>query len=1051
MRDRSMAILRKSFISSAVLWPVGVWAVWGLFFSVIAPGGLFAAEPAGEAGGIDLLKLYPTSLEEGCMDPTQARAWEFGAEDIFLLSGFTFRVGEELVIESGEADLGIGHCADGAVWAVVLPRGEASLKSRMCEGAEAVDHIWLRFHPKTIGGLFSPATVKSKGDPARMNRMRRIQSAKMLSSLQAGGKALIPPPKIMTVDVETQAPLRRLFLVDVEAGTANYMRGFAELTVKSDTPLSRETAESVFDTLWERYDREYAMFAIRPQVDWDELRRVYRPKAAACQSASELAVVFAEMLSHLEDLHIKVSVNGQPVMVYSRERAVNANSSAREVLVSGLRKAGRLLSWGITADRVGYIAVDAWQGDVAERFEEAMEEMRDTRGLVIDVRLNGGGSETLAQNAAGRFADQPYVYAYSRYRNGPEHTDLTERSPHEVRPRGPWRYDRPVIVLIGSKCVSSNESFISMMAECPQVTTMGDLTCGSSGNPQLMELPGNIRVSLPVWIRLLPDGEPLEGRGIRPDAAFPTEAEYFGEGRDDLLKEALARLAKESLPETAIAGPDVRVLKAKEKTLQPRVVQVFPGEGAEEVEEETEIRIRFDGAMDPLMTSLLWKEGGCLEFAGSRYDGDRCEFIFSVRLEAGCKHTLAVNEQPAFLGFCDPNGNTADSFTWSFRTKGTGAGDGGERPRIVSVTPEAGTALPLVSELQVRFDRAMAADAFDVLDGSGQSSVFSSRALKSEIRYDADRQTFTIPLVLPPKWAGQVKLTGFKSAEGVPAEAVVLDYSAGGTLLSEEIERRLNRMGPSEALLRVLEKAAEVRRNTRALSETVVTAATQRNSIGSCYALFRLEGDRRFHADISRVMRSPFHIGSDGASCWYYNKHKDRRGEVKELLEAISSEDVHEKNILIADPFGVTQTGAEEVIRQYRLETIESASLGGRLCHRLRSWHIEQAAEAAAFNILRCHVSRWWIDAETYRLLLIEDDWGNSRNTIQFLYETDEGGFGSEDFSYARLSDNEASAPAPLDEKYDRRFLNAIDGSNGRMSVRWGRLGPEGKSSSGLN
>ena len=41
--------------------------------------------------------------------------------------------------------------------------------------------------------------------------------------------------------------------------------------------------------------------------------------------------------------------------------------------------------------------------------------------------------------------------------------------------------------------------------------------------------------------------------------------------------------------------------------------------------------------------------------------------------------------------------------------------------------------------------------------------------------------------------------------------------------------------------------------------------------------------------------------------------------------------------------------------------------------------------------------------------------------------------------------------PLPLDEGYTRRFLNVVDGTNGRMSIRWGRKGPKGTYSSGLN
>jgi C-terminal processing protease CtpA/Prc len=52
--------------------------------------------------------------------------------------------------------------------------------------------------------------------------------------------------------------------------------------------------------------------------------------------------------------------------------------------------------------------------------------MRDTRGLIMDVRLNGGGDEPTAGAVAGRFLQEEFVYAYSQYRNGPSHTNLTE-------------------------------------------------------------------------------------------------------------------------------------------------------------------------------------------------------------------------------------------------------------------------------------------------------------------------------------------------------------------------------------------------------------------------------------------------------------------------------------------------------------------------------------------------------------------------------------------------------------------------------------------------
>lgn len=98
--------------------------------------------------GVDLLARYPTTLAgERDTDPTRARPWQFTKGDIYELSTFSFKVGESFRIESGPADLGIGHSVDGVVWAIVMPRGEARLGCALSDEPEAVAHVWLRFQP----------------------------------------------------------------------------------------------------------------------------------------------------------------------------------------------------------------------------------------------------------------------------------------------------------------------------------------------------------------------------------------------------------------------------------------------------------------------------------------------------------------------------------------------------------------------------------------------------------------------------------------------------------------------------------------------------------------------------------------------------------------------------------------------------------------------------------------------------------------------------------------------------------------------------------------
>lgn len=507
------------------------------------------------AAGIDLLNRYPTTLTEGDSAPERARVWEFTGADIFRLSHFDIKIGKDLQIAAGEADLGIGHCGDGAVWAVLLPRQSGELTSTATNHPEAIANVWLRFHPDQLDHLFPPETVFADGNTNLRVEILRIANHKLRSSWHMGNRVMIPDTNAMTVDVDTQARVRRFFSVDTTAQTAQYWTDFEQRAVRPPEMATPDATAKAFDQLWSAYDSQYAMFAIRPEVDWAKLREEYRPRAIACKTAPEFADVCAEMLRSLRDLHIWMSLAGEEVPVYNRTRPANSNPAAHEAILGSLNEAGAEVEWAVTGDKIGFIAISGWSDpETPKKCQEVLEKMRDTRGLIVDVRLNGGGSEDLAMALANRFVPKKFIYGYDQFRNGPSHTNLTEKYTRTISPAGPWRYNRPVIVLIGQKCLSSNESFIGMMTGDPDAILMGDHSGGSSGNPRSIDLPFDMIVSLPRWIDYRPDGEPVDIQGFQPQIQFTPEPGAFEGKRDDLLVAALARLKQEPLPHKPIAG-----------------------------------------------------------------------------------------------------------------------------------------------------------------------------------------------------------------------------------------------------------------------------------------------------------------------------------------------------------------------------------------------------------------------------------------------------------------------------------------------------------------
>jgi hypothetical protein len=182
---------------------------------------------------VDLLAHYPTQLTAGDTDPNHARMWEFSPEDIFQVTQFTLKIGEKFKVETGAADLGIGHCSDGAIWAVLIPHAQGTLTSPAASQSEPVAHIWLRFHPAQINRLFPPDNVSTNGNRALAAQVRTIAEHKMTSSWQSDGKAMIPPPEDLTVFIDTKDGTHRFFIVDTAAQTAEYVDAFNQRSSRS--------------------------------------------------------------------------------------------------------------------------------------------------------------------------------------------------------------------------------------------------------------------------------------------------------------------------------------------------------------------------------------------------------------------------------------------------------------------------------------------------------------------------------------------------------------------------------------------------------------------------------------------------------------------------------------------------------------------------------------------------------------------------------------------------------------------------------------------------
>lgn len=315
-----------------------------------------------------------------------------------------------------------------------------------------------------------------------------------------------------------------------------------DLSARTTPEINRRALEELRQAVEERYSHRDVH-----GVDWHALFADHAAALEAAPSAFAFARRAAAMLRSAGDVHIQLRVEELPYPTFEPDASPNFNLALLAKRVRSLTPHGQGVMTGRLAGGVGYLFIPTWRPGTAQAALEGLDALADTRALVLDVRSNTGGSETEAQRVAGRFVTEPRVYARYQVRDPEKTAGFSEPRDLILEPASGPGYPGQVAVLMGPVCLSSNEAFLLMMKQAPRAVLVGARSYGASGNAQPVELGNGVTVEMPVWRTLLPDGSPLEGRGVEPDVEVAAGAAEFLT-TDPVLDKALARLAPAPSP-----------------------------------------------------------------------------------------------------------------------------------------------------------------------------------------------------------------------------------------------------------------------------------------------------------------------------------------------------------------------------------------------------------------------------------------------------------------------------------------------------------------------
>ncbi len=196
----------------------------------------------------------------------------------------------------------------------------------------------------------------------------------------------------------------------------------------------------------------------------------------------------------------------------------------------------------------GYIRFTQWTLPVTASALEALADLKNTPGLVIDLRGNPGGSAHAVNMLLARFFPNRAELGNVITRTG-QPVSLFLGAVEIIKlknsvPGDKDAYRGPVAILVSAGSASASELFSSTMQTTGRAVVVGQPSCGCLlGFLGYARIPGGAELAYSEVGFRLPNGKRIEGEGVIPDAAVPLTARDLQLNRDRALEEAQAKLA----------------------------------------------------------------------------------------------------------------------------------------------------------------------------------------------------------------------------------------------------------------------------------------------------------------------------------------------------------------------------------------------------------------------------------------------------------------------------------------------------------------------------
>ena len=198
-----------------------------------------------------------------------------------------------------------------------------------------------------------------------------------------------------------------------------------------------------------------------------------------------------------------------------------------------LRRAGRT---------IGVIRFSLWMPALAPAFDAALDSLRGSDGIILDLRGNLGGVGGMVTGISGHFLDTAVTIGTMRQRGATFRFQANPRrgtaDGRQVTP-----YAGPLVLLVDELSASTSEIFAAGLQALGRAHVVGSRTPGEALPSVPERLPDGDVLYHAIADFVSPRGEPIEGRGVIPDQLVSVSRRALRTVGDPALEAALTWVA----------------------------------------------------------------------------------------------------------------------------------------------------------------------------------------------------------------------------------------------------------------------------------------------------------------------------------------------------------------------------------------------------------------------------------------------------------------------------------------------------------------------------